>query len=317
MSVETRYDGAVKAEPYFSIVIPAYNRADKIGRTLASCLAQADPDFEVVVVDDGSSDDTAAVTEAIGDFRIRCVRQPNAGASAARNRGIREARGRYVAFLDSDDEFLPEKLRFCRQAMESSARKDGLIVWYSPLFFHRGEGNRMIKPERPIRPDEPVGDYLFAEDGLMQTSTLVMPRDLALQTGFDETMRCLEDLDLCLRLEQVGACFRMLSEPLVVWHDDQADGRLSYTTSEQEVATWAQKQDQRLSPRARSGFLARFLVPEIARSNPGRAISVLCDAVRQGGLSHMRAAAIMLRGTAPKTYRRLRDTAVRIRHVQR
>lgn len=300
--------------PRFSIVIPAYNRADKIGRTLQSCLAQTDPDFEVVVVDDGSRDGTAERVEAMGDPRIRCIRQANAGASAARNRGAAEARGEHIAFLDSDDEFLPEKLARLRAAI--AAEQGPPAVWYSPLFFHRGEGNRMVKPDRAIAPDERVGDYLFAADGLMQTSTLVIPRALFAQTGFDTGLRCLEDLDLCLRLEEAGARFQMLPEPLVIWYDDQAEGRLSYTTRPDEVAAWARAQAGRLTPRAESGFLARFLVPEIARREPAKAWRILRRAVATGALSSKRAAAIMARGLAPASYRRLRDTVVRLRHAK-
>ncbi len=301
------------APPFFSIVIPAYNRADKIGRTLASCLAQTDPDFEIVVVDDGSRDGTRAAVEGIGDPRIRYVWQENAGASAARNRGAAEARGDYVAFLDSDDEFLTGKLAAFRAAIMAEPGP-GPVVWYSPLYFHRGADNRMVKPDRAIAPGQPVGDYLFAEDGLMQTSTLVIPRPLFQRVGFDQGLRCLEDLDLCLRLEEAGARFRMLPDPLVVWYDDQSEGRLSYTTRPAEVSDWAARQSARLTPRAKAGFLARFLAPEIARAEPMRALGILRAAVRQGGISSKRAAAIMVRGMAPGTYRRLRDAVVKVRH---
>ncbi|WBU58185.1 glycosyltransferase family 2 protein [Paracoccus sediminicola] len=301
------------AVPFFSVVIPAYNRAGQIRRTLESCLAQTEPNFEIVVVDDGSADDTAGVVEAMGDPRIRCIRQDNAGASSARNRGSAEARGDYIAFLDSDDEFLPEKLAQFRAAI-SSADDGEQIVWYSPLFFHRSADNRMVKPDRGIRPDEPVGDYLFAEDGLMQTSTLVVPRALQNRVRFDESLRCLEDLDLCLRLEAEGAHFRMLPDPLVIWYDDQSVGRLSYTTRPEEVRDWVALQSSRLTERAESGFMARFLVPEIARSEPGRAVSILRRAISARALSAKRAAAILMRGVAPGGYRRLRDLIVRIRH---
>lgn len=299
--------------PFFSIVIPAYNRADKIGRTLASCLSQTESDFEIVVVDDGSSDDTAGVVEAVGDSRIRCIRQENAGASAARNRGAHAARGRFIAFLDSDDEFLPDKLSRFRDAIEADP-EGADKAWYSPLFFHRGDDNRMVKPDRAIEPGEPVGDYLFAADGLMQTSTLVIPRDLMKRTGFDAALRCLEDLDLCLRIEEAGATFRMLPDPLVIWYDDQAEGRLSYTTSAREIEDWARNQARRLTPRAESGFMARFLVPEIARAQPVRAAAILRRAIRLGGISARRAAAILARGVAPGSYRLLRDRLVRLRH---
>ena len=103
-------------EPRISVVIPAFNREKTIGRAIESALAQTRPPFEIIVVDDGSSDSTAAVVTAFRDS-VRYVRQPNAGASAARNRGVELAGAPWVAFLDSDDYWFDDHLERMAEAI--------------------------------------------------------------------------------------------------------------------------------------------------------------------------------------------------------
>ena len=300
--------GARLDMPYFSIVIPTYNRGFVLDRTLASCLVQTFSDFEIIIVDDGSEDDTAAVVARRGDPRVVYERQSNAGASAARNRGASLARGAWLAFLDSDDEFLPRKLETFHAAIESAGGPRA--VWYSPLYFYRGAGNHMRKPDRAIAPGESVGDYLFAADGLMQTSTLVIPRDLFVRVGFDVGLRNLEDLDLCLRLEAEGARFQMLPEPQVIWYDDNGDGRLSHTTTAENIRGWLSSRRERLSDKAYHGFLARYFVPMAIRREPFTAFRLLAAAVASDSISMKRASYLAMRGAMPGLYGRLRDLLV-------
>jgi len=108
-------------DPTVSVVIPAYNRADTIVRALDSVCAQTFSDLEIIVIDDASTDQTAALVHDYGDPRIRMIHHgTNRRAGAARNTGIRAARGRYVAFLDSDDEWTPDKLGIQIAALESA-----------------------------------------------------------------------------------------------------------------------------------------------------------------------------------------------------
>lgn len=112
------------ATPFVTVVIPLYNKQRTIARAIASIRAQTFQDFEVVIVDDGSTDGSAQELVACGataDPRFRCVRQANAGPGAARNAGARLARGRCIAFLDADDEWLPQHLQHAAQALGTKA----------------------------------------------------------------------------------------------------------------------------------------------------------------------------------------------------
>ena len=118
------------SNPGISVIIPTYNRAHLISRSAKSVLAQTYPDFELIIVDDGSGDNTEEIIEALADPRIRYLRhESNRGVSAARNTGIRAARGDYIAFQDSDDEWLPQKLEKQLGLFEQDNRGDlGLVL---------------------------------------------------------------------------------------------------------------------------------------------------------------------------------------------
>src|SRR4051794_4124152 len=113
------------ADIRISVVIPTYNRAHVVGRAIESALAQEYPPHEIIVVDDGSVDDTGDVVDGYRGI-VRRVRQPNAGVSAARNRGVSEAASEWIAFLDSDDQWLPGHLGRIVSAMDRTRRAAAL-----------------------------------------------------------------------------------------------------------------------------------------------------------------------------------------------
>ncbi|MCD8295943.1 MAG: glycosyltransferase [Prevotella sp.] len=107
------------AKCLFSVVIPLYNMADTIKRTINSALNQTCQDFEIIVVDDGSKDNSASIAQEIDDNRITVIRQPNGGVSVARNNGMEHANGQFITFLDADDEYMPEHLETLKRLIDT------------------------------------------------------------------------------------------------------------------------------------------------------------------------------------------------------
>ncbi|MDX6575450.1 MAG: hypothetical protein QOE96_1403 [Blastocatellia bacterium] len=196
------------AAPLFSIVIPAYNVAPYISETLATVFAQTLNDFEVIIVNDGSPD-TEEFELAIQRYRERIVylKQENRGASAARNTGLRAARGELIAFLDADDlwspNYLEGQLKFIREFDCDLACADAMIFGVSA-----DAGRSYMDSLMETAP--PEGRVTFLElvnaDRSLITSGVVARRDLILDVGlFDERLRNAQDLDLWLRLARHGA----------------------------------------------------------------------------------------------------------------
>ncbi|WP_257538295.1 glycosyltransferase family 2 protein [Sphingobium sp. CFD-1] len=283
--------------PFFSVVIPLYNRAAQVGETIRSVLSQDWTDYEIVVVDDGSRDDPQPVIEAIGDPRIRYIRQDNAGGGAARNAGIKAAQGRYIAFLDSDDLFLPGKLSIMAKALDGD---DGLTVLYSRMKVDRGVDRYWIRPDRGIREDEDVGEYLFCANQFMQTSTMVVCTPLAQDVLFDPALKKGQDLDFCVRLQGAGARFHMIEQPLTIWLDATEAGRTSYVKGYETSLDWLERCGHMLTGRARRGYRATVLAYHMAPIRPVMAIRDLIVGFVAGGVPPKIIARQILRSYLPK-----------------
>jgi glycosyltransferase involved in cell wall biosynthesis len=203
--------------PLVSVIIPTLNRRALVCEAVASVLAQRDASAEVIVVDDGSTDDTQGALRVFGG-RIRCVRQATRGVSAARNRGVRLATGRWLAFLDSDDLWVPEKL--ARQ-LAYHARNPALRASQTGEIWVRN-GVRVNPCRHHQKPDGDIFAPSLARC-VVSPSAVMLHRDLfAALGGFDEGLVACEDYDLWLRLslcEPVG----LLDEPLVIKRGGHAD----------------------------------------------------------------------------------------------
>lgn len=201
-----------------SVIIPTYNRAALVTEAVASVLAQTRPDFELLVVDDASTDDTATALAPYA-ARIRLLRRESrGGVSAARNTGIAAARGEWLTFLDSDDLWLPEKL--ARQLAFLSENPDLLICQTEETWVRRG-----VRVNPPLT-HRKIGGLIFyqsLERCLVSPSAVILHRRLIEQHGgFDEDLSAAEDYDLWLRLAwryEIG----LLPEPLIVKRGGRPD----------------------------------------------------------------------------------------------
>ncbi|MCL4552961.1 MAG: glycosyltransferase [Candidatus Marsarchaeota archaeon] len=198
--------------PKVSVIIPTYNRSGYLSEALNSVLNQTFRDFEIIVVDDGSTDDTKAVAEKAGE-RVRYVWQVNQGLSSARNTGIREALGDYVVFLDSDDLILPRKLE-CQATYLDEHSAVGVV--YSDVYFCDEAGRNLALFSEYAPGRQCSGDVLgeLIKGSLMPVHA-AMVRKLCLNEvgGFDETLPSLEDWDLWIRIAQAHH-FAYLSQPV-------------------------------------------------------------------------------------------------------
>ena len=183
--------------PRVSVIIPAYNAGDRVCEAIESAAAQTYSDFEIIVVDDGSTDDTERKVKRFGG-RVRYLRQENQGVSAARNFGIRASGGEYVAFLDADDLWNRDKLERQVPALESDARV-GLVCSDWTLEVK----GTVIPSVLSTRPAVRSG-YLFREvvrNAFVLTSTVIVRRRYLEDVGgFDERFPTAEDQDLWLRI---------------------------------------------------------------------------------------------------------------------
>jgi len=206
--------------PIFSVVIPAYNAAAFIEETLASLASQTFRDFEVIVVDDGSADDTKGVVDrylAREGLRGCCIRQPNKRIAAARNTGIHAAQGEWVAFLDHDDMFHPEKLAAVAEAVR--AHPEARVITHHIAI--KEDGRTLWVKEAHNRGRDVYDSLLFKGNNLAPPTVTAFRSTLLELGGFRENaeFNTVEDYDMWLRLAR--ACrFHVIDRVLADYRQD-------------------------------------------------------------------------------------------------
>jgi len=200
--------------PAVSIILPTYNRAHLVGKAIQSVLNQTYQDFELIVVDDGSVDNTVEVVKSFNDPRIRYLRhEKNKGGAAARNTGIKAARGRYIAFQDSDDEWLPEKLEKQIRAFETAPPEVGVVY---TGFYRLQDGKKIYIPSSGVTQKE--GDIFnsLIKGNFVTTQAVLVKKECFEKAGmFDEDVSRLQDWELFIRISKYYH-FKCIDEPLVI-----------------------------------------------------------------------------------------------------
>ena len=179
-----------------SIIIPLYNKEPIIEKTISSVLSQSYNDFEVVIVDDGSTDGSVSIVESMNDPRIRLIKQENGGPSKARNSGVRNAQGEWIVFLDADDEFLPDALQLFADAIQKYSDCNFFdFSWY----VDKGNERFLADHAKEGIVKNPFKSYFLGEI-VPRTGSFICSKQLALRCLFDEQLRRFEDDEMLFKV---------------------------------------------------------------------------------------------------------------------
>jgi glycosyltransferase involved in cell wall biosynthesis len=272
-----------------SVVIPTRGRPILLDRAVQSALNQDFRDLEVIVVIDGVDPETEAVLTGFTDPRLHVLSLPNpVGGADARNIGVRYARGKWIALLDDDDEWLPNKLALQYNAAESVP---GPYVFVASRFIERTEHTERELPRRLPGLHEPFSEYMFARrgwqsgEGFVQTSTWFVSRQLLTDIPFTSGLKRCQDLDWLLHATaQPETRVMVVPETLAIFHHDERAERVSRTSDWRFLFDWIVTNKRYLTPRAFSFFIATFCVPSASRQRAGMRIffSLLRECMLRG-----------------------------------
>ena len=204
-----------------SVVIPLYNKEASIAQSLKSVLSQEYDDFEVVIVDDGSTDGSVGVVEAINDPRIRLIKQENGGPSKARNTGVKNAKGEWILFLDADDEFLPGALEYF--AKNINKHNDTSFI-FAPFYTSRCGNKTLACKYQEGVVENPYKEHFFGRI-LPRTGAFVCTRNLCIAEPFDENIRRFEDLEWLYRIYKHTRIYKVSTPVLTTNIDFSAASR--------------------------------------------------------------------------------------------
>lgn len=284
-----------------SVIIPTFNRAAILPRAIESVLAQDYRPFEVLIIDDASTDNTQDIVRAFADDRLKYIRQrQNGGASRARNTGIELAKGEFIAFLDSDDEWDKNKLKI--QMVDMFKAKDPYhCVSYSQVLVDYGTLGRELMPKAAMSNNSTLANYLFGS-GLIHTSSVLLAKKLLANNQFNTKLKIHEDWDLFFRLDSLGVAWRYIPQQLIVWHDEDRGSRLSENSPYQWSLDWLRDNEGLLSDNDKRNFLVRNVLHKLAsrEERKGMAVKIILDAARHRNIPFREAAKMLAKVVLPR-----------------
>jgi glycosyltransferase involved in cell wall biosynthesis len=270
-----------------SVVIPTRNRPALLRRAIASALEQSRPPLEVIVVIDGPDALTCADLSSFPDNRLRVIAlDESAGGAETRNTGVRHAAGKWIAFLDDDDEWLPSKLELQLAAAEKAGACSPIV---SGKVLARSSDRTDVWPLYP--PAKPYSEYLLVRkrlrygEGVLQTSTLLAKRELLLRVPFCKGLSKHQDWDWILRATEIpGTSIVFVDQPVSIWRlDDNTRNRVSRQDNWRTSLDWIRAVRHLVTNRAYASFLANIVMRQASAARAWHAVpQVLMEMTREG-----------------------------------
>jgi glycosyltransferase involved in cell wall biosynthesis len=292
-----------------SVVIPAYNASRYLRETLDSVLQQTLPADEILVIDDGSTDDTAAIAESYAP-QVRVIRRPNARQAATRNFGVQEATGEWIAFVDADDIWECDKLR--RQMDELAQHPEADLCYTARVELIQEGDTARIGRILTVPPPARIREALYRNTTFLPSAVVIRRSTFLAAGGFDTHYKYVEDWDLWLRLLRAGMEFAYCPEPLVRYRLHPQSVSHNAMPALEEVKAIYRNQVLPLLPAS-----TRWLAHQRSQSGQEAAAAYTMRCARQPGYLPMMLRSIVrypfnephrLKGLLYMIYTRLRNT---------
>lgn len=251
--------------PLVSAVIPTRNRPDLVCRAVRSALNQTYPNLEVVVVVDGPDPATVAALEALHEPRVRIVAlSENVGGSEARNIGAREARGKWIAYLDDDDEWFPSKT-----AIQLNKTLGGNVSanFSACRYVEQNPTLSRTMPRDFPRENEELSEYIYCRGGVLLTSSFIINKSLLMDVSFTKGLPNNQDTDWLLRAGRSGILAPIwVDDVLLTYHNESNNKRISSKAAWRARYRWAEQNRDLLTRNAMPYYIARLCIPDAKKS---------------------------------------------------